>query len=295
MAKQDTGSEALTRLINESLAIEAEAAREAGALGFMARALVQATLPHRKVDGNEFTRTNGLFSLSLLSPSAIGLPYGSLPRLLLSWITTEAVRTKERELVLGDSLSGFMRELGMLPTGGRWGSITRLKDQMTRLFASSVTCTYDDGATWALESVKPVDSARLWWSPKAPDQAALWASTITLGERFFNEIIERPVPIDMRALKALKKSPMALDIYLWLTYRLFYLRSPVSIPWTALSGQFGADYKVLRQFRAAFLRELKKVLVVYPEANVAAVEIGEAGGALRLMPSRPHISQRGDV
>ena len=295
MAKQDTGSEALTRLINESLAIEAEAAREAGALGFMARALVQATLPHRKVDGNEFTRTNGLFSLSLLSPSAIGLPYGSLPRLLLSWITTEAVRTKERELVLGDSLSGFMRELGMLPTGGRWGSITRLKDQMTRLFASSVTCTYDDGATWALESVKPVDSARLWWSPKAPDQAALWASTITLGERFFNEIIERPVPIDMRALKALKKSPMALDIYLWLTYRLFYLRSPVSIPWTALSGQFGADYKVLRQFRAAFLRELKKVLVVYPEANVTAVEIGEAGSALRLKPSKPHISQRGGV
>ena len=295
MAKQHISLAALDRLINESLAIEAEAAREAGALGFMARALVQATLPHRRAKGNEFTRTNGLFTLSLLSPSAIGLPYGSLPRLLLSWITTEAVRTKERELVLGDSLSGFMRELAMLPTGGRWGSITRLKDQMTRLFASSVTCTYDDGATWALESVKPVDSARLWWSPKAPDQAALWQSTITLGERFFNEIIERPVPIDMRALKALKKSPLALDIYLWLTYRLFYLRSPVSIPWAALSGQFGADYKVLRQFRAAFLRELKKVLVVYPEANVAAVEIGEAGGALRLMPSRPHISQRGGV
>ena len=295
MAKQHISLAALDRLINESLAIEAEAAREAGALGFMARALVQATLPHRRAKGNEFTRTNGLFTLSLLSPSAIGLPYGSLPRLLLSWITTEAVRTKERELVLGDSLSGFMRELAMLPTGGRWGSITRLKDQMTRLFASSVTCTYDDGATWALESVKPVDSARLWWSPKAPDQAALWQSTITLGERFFNEIIERPVPIDMRALKALKKSPLALDIYLWLTYRLFYLRSPVSIPWTALSGQFGADYKVLRQFRAAFLRELKKVLVVYPEANVTAVEIGEAGSALRLKPSKPHISQRGGV
>ena len=281
--------EALDRLINESLAMEAEAAKDAGALGFMARALVQATLPHSKAEGNEFTRTNGLFTLSLLSPSAIGLPYGSIPRLLLSWITTEAVRTKQRELVLGDSLSGFMSELEMLPTGGRWGSITRLKEQMKRLFASSVSCTYDNGDTWALEAVKPVDSARLWWSPKSPAQAGLWLSTITLGERFFNEIIERPVPIDMRALKSLKKSPLALDIYLWLTYRMFYLRQPVSIPWVALQGQFGADYKVPRQFKAAFLRELKKVLVVYPEAKVVAVEAGDAGGALRLMPSKPHI------
>ena len=51
--------------------IEAEAAKEAGALGFMARALVQATLPHKKADGNEATRTNGLFTLSMLSPSAM--------------------------------------------------------------------------------------------------------------------------------------------------------------------------------------------------------------------------------
>lgn len=280
---------ALDQLISDALAIEAEAAKDAGALGFMARALVQATLPHRRAEGNEFTRVNGSYTLSLLAPSHIGLPYGTIPRLLLSWMTTEAVRTKSRELVLGDSLSGFMAELDMMATGGRWGSITRLKGQMTRLFASSVTCTYDDGQTWALQSVKPVDSALLWWSPKAPEQAALWKSVITLGEQFYKEIIERPVPIDMRALKALRKSPLALDIYLWLSYRMFYLHSPISIPWAALQGQFGADYTRLRDFKAAFLRELKKVLVVYPEAKVAAVEIGAEGGALRLLPSKPHL------
>jgi len=289
MPAQRISHAALDRLISESLAIEEQAAKEAGALGFMARALVQATLPHKMAAGNEFTRTNGKFTLSLLSPAAIGLPYGTIPRLLLSWITTEAVKTKSRELVLGDSLSKFMAELDMLPTGGRWGSITRLKDQMKRLFASSIRCTYDDGATWALESVNPVDSARLWWSPKAPDQAALWQSSIMLGERFFEEIIRSPVPIDMRALKALKKSPLALDIYLWLTYRLFYLKAPVTIPWAALRGQFGSDYKVLRQFRAAFLRELKKVMIFYPDAKVMVVDIGSEFGALALMPSKQHI------
>lgn len=276
--------EALDRLVVEALAIEAEEAAKAGALGFMARAMVQATLPHRKVAGTEFSRTNGNFTLSLLAPSKVGLPYGTIPRLLLSWITTEAVQTKQRELELGDSLSAFMRELDLVPTGGRWGSITRLKDQMARLFASSVTLTYDDGKTWALESVRPVDSARLWWSPKEPEQVGLWKSTITLGERFFEEVTRAPVPIDMRALKALKKSPMSLDIYLWLTYRLYYLRKPTTIPWESLSGQFGADYSRLRDFKAAFLRELKKVGVVYPEARLE-----EAQAGLLLLPSKSHV------
>ena len=278
---------AIDRLITEALAIESEDAKSVGALGFMARAMIQATLPHKQVAGNEFTRQNGNFSLTLLVPSKIGLPYGSLPRLLLSWVTTEAVRTKERELVLGNSLSTFMAELGMVPTGGRWGSITRLKKQMQRLFASSVSCTYDDGASWALESVKPVDSARLWWAPRNPDQAALWKSTVTLGERFYEEIIRSPVPVDMRALKALKRSPLALDIYLWLTYRFHYLSKPTVVPWVSLSQQFGCNYKVLRQFKAAFLREMRKVQVVYPDAGAKPIVSG-----LLLSPSRTHIKGR---
>ena len=284
-------TQTLSLLITQSMAIEAEDAAKAGAVGFMARALVQATLPHSKTAGNEFSRTNGNFTLSLLAPSHVGLPYGAIPRLLLSWMTTEAVRTKSRELELGDSLSGFMRELDLIPKAGRWGTTLRLKEQMTRLFASSVTCTYSDKRGVAMQSVNVVDAAQLWWNPKDPKQAALWKSTVSLGERFYNEIIERPVPIDIRALAALKRSPMALDIYLWLTYRMSYLNTPVSIPWAALSIQFGAGYKEVRQFRAAFLRELKRVLVVYPEAKVRVMEAGLDGGALMLSPSKTHIKK----
>lgn len=124
----------LHRLIDRSVAIETESAQESGDLGFMARAMVLATLPHRKVDGNEFVRKNGAFTLSMQSPSRIGLPYGSIPRLLLAWVTTEAIRTKSRELELGFSLTSFMADLGLTATGGANGSITRLKDQIRRLF-----------------------------------------------------------------------------------------------------------------------------------------------------------------
>lgn len=109
----------INQLLTEALAIETEEAKEAGALGFMARALTLATMPHSKPDSNEFVRKNGSFTMTMIALSVVGLPYGSVPRLLLAWLTTEAVRTKERELILGDSMSIFMRELGLVPTGGR--------------------------------------------------------------------------------------------------------------------------------------------------------------------------------
>lgn len=271
------------KFITEILAMERVAAKEANAVGYMARALVQATMPHRKQTGCEFTRRNGTFTLSVLAPSHVGLPYGSIPRLLVSWLTSEAVRTGQRDLVLGENLSQFMRELGMIPTGGRWGTVTRLKDQMRRLFSSSITYIDQSSSEFRVHTQAIADSARLFWDPKRPDQAVLWESTLKLGEQFFEEITRSPIPIDLRALKALSRSPMALDIYCWLTYRLSYLRKPTVIPWAALQVQVGAEYGRVRDFKAAFVSALRKVLCVY-KANVAAHDNG-----LLLKPSKTHI------
>jgi len=278
----------LERLFAEAVAIEAESAKEAGALSYMARTMVMATLPHRKVEGNEFVRHNGNFTLSLLSPSHIGLPYGSIPRLLVAWVTTETVRTKERELILGETLSEFMRALDLVPTGGRWGTITRLKDQMIRLFSSSVTYSYKDDQKMAIQSVKVVDRAALWWDPKSPEQSSLWQSSIVLGENFYKEIINSPIAVDMRALKVLKQSPMALDIYTFLTYRMSYLKKSTVIPWEGLQSQLGADYartpEGLRNFKKKFIRQLNTVKVVYPDVKINPGDTG-----LLLMPSKTHI------
>jgi Plasmid encoded RepA protein len=291
MSKSRLRPETIEALIEQSLAIEADEASEAGAIGFMARAMTLASLPHGKTAGNEFARHNGPFTLSIMSPSEIGLPYGSIPRLLLAWLTTEAVRKKERELELGDSMSAFMRQLDLVPTGGRWGSIARLRDQTTRLFASSFTAVYRDKDVFALRGHRIADKAVLWWEPRNPAQGSLWQSTVTLSEPFFTEIVERPVPIDMRALKALRKSPMALDIYTWLTYRMSYLKTPVEVPWGSLQRQFGAGYpetaQGLRDFRKKYISALLKVLTIYPAARIESLEHG-----IKMMPSRPHIRTR---
>ena len=98
--KKPIAPQSLNALVNQALAIEDEQAQDAGSLGFMARSMVQATLPHRKVEGTEFQRKNGQFTLTILAPSSIGLPYGSIPRLLMAWVTTEAVAQKPVSLNL---------------------------------------------------------------------------------------------------------------------------------------------------------------------------------------------------
>lgn len=280
--------ESLDKLITDSLAIEAQEAKAAGALGYMARALTQATMPHAPSEATEFVRRNGAFTLTMFARRDVGLPYGSVPRLLMAWLTTEAVRTKEPVLTLGPTLSSFMAELDLVPTGGRWGTITRLRGQTRRLFSCAISANYSDGSKDFGQNFFVADKYELWWSPKEPNQAALWQSNVTLNPTFFREVTTYPVPIDLRALKALKRSPLALDIYCWLTYRLSYLKSYKVIPWGALQLQFGSGYpqdgQGLRNFKKAFLRELKKVRLVYQAAKVGSSDRG-----LELRPSRTHI------
>jgi hypothetical protein len=105
-----------------------------------------------------------------------------------------------------------------------------------------------------------------------------------LGQSFFEEITRSAVPIDLRAFHILKASPLAMDLYVWLTYRMSYLRKPTVIPWESLQDQFGADYARARDFRRNTLAHLVNVVRVYP-----AVRVSSADAGLRLYPSPPHV------
>jgi len=277
------------RLAAAALAIEAQDARSAGCLGFMARIFIQATLPHSRPRSHEFERVNGHFSLQMHAPPSVGLPYGSYPRLVLCWLATEAVRTRSRTLQLGPSLSAFMHQLSLTPVTGRRGTKLRLADQLHRLFSTPVRWTdrsEDEPARLSGTGYSLAHRHDLWWSPQDPDQHPLWSSTVTLGADFFAEILHHPVPVDLRALAALRGSPLALDIYTWLTYRLSYLRRPCLIPWPGLESQFGGAYGRHRDFRRRFLSRLASVLCLYPRARCTETRAG-----LLLKSSPPHVDR----
>ena len=83
--------------------------------GFMARMMALCSLP-RSNPGNrlQYKRVNGPFTLYMIAGGGNKLPFGNLPRLLMAWLSTEAVRTQSRELGLGRSLSEFMRSLARI-------------------------------------------------------------------------------------------------------------------------------------------------------------------------------------
>ena len=267
-------------------------AKKAGSLGFMARPLVQVTLPH-KDPGNVpvFARSAGNLQLTIQPLMTekkgkiinYGIPYGTIPRLILAWLSTEVVKTKSKEIPLGDSLSAFMRELEMIPTGGRWGTITRLREQVKRLFSSTFSIIYDDEKNFSTAGFKLAQKAHFFWDPLNPGQEALFGSFVVLSHEFYTEIIAHPVPLDTRILRALRKSPFAIDLYTWLTYRVSYLQSETVIPWEMLKEQFGADYAELKTFKFYLIKHLKSILALYP-VKVSATEKG-----LKLLPSLPSV------
>ena len=261
--------------------------------GFMARMMALCSLP-RTNPGNrlQYKRVNGPFTLIMTATGNHKLPFGNLPRLLLAWVSTEAVRTRSRVLVLGSSLSEFMRALGINSTsGGARGEQTRLRNQMKRLFGCTVSLIYQNerGET-AVNSVV-ARRTEFWWNERKPDELSLWESKIELGEDLFNEIISHPVPLNMNTLTALKRSPLGLDLYLWLVYRTFPLRAPLRLTWRLLYSQFGvdpakaSDKRTVDAFRTKCLRELKKIKLAWPELNYST-----APGVLILHPSTPAIA-----
>lgn len=283
------------KLIQQALAMGNVETLKAGALAFSARAMVLATLPYRD-PGNVpfFGRENGRYSLYIEPGSyiidgkkvSLGYPYGNIPRLLLAWMTTEVVRKKSRELVFGESLTDFMSQLGLKVTGGQEGSIRRLRMQMNRLFGAKISCTYHDKKKLSFRNIHVTTGTDFLWDPLHPGDYRKWEHHgIILGEDFFNEIIARPVPLDLRVLQAIKKSPLALDIYAWLTYRMSYLKRETTIPWPSLRLQFGADYARLRDFKKSFLEQLRVVKMLYCHASFST----ESERGLTLYPSRPQV------
>lgn len=114
-----------------------------------------------------------------------------------------------------------------------------------------------------------------------------WQPHIVLGQHFFEEITRSAVPIDLRAIRKLRRSPFAIDIYAWLTYRMSYLKKPTLVPWTSLEVQFGSDYARLRDFRNHAVTQLENVIRVYPTVRLSQTDPG-----LRLYPSPPHVARR---
>ena len=113
-----------------------------------------------------------------------------------------------------------MKELEIYPRGS---SRTRIREQMDRLFNASISLVYENESNKTSINTQIAARTEFWWNERKPDERTLWQSKVVLSHEFFHEIVFHPVPLDMNILKALRRSPLGLDLYVWLNYRTFGL------------------------------------------------------------------------
>jgi hypothetical protein len=292
---QPTGGK-LTRADSALIASAAEIAMtppEGQDLAFTHTVLCQVGLPRAKVEGREFMRQSGAAWVNVQSgwldegkgPVLQPVPYGPMPRLALAWISTHALRTGEKEIRIGDSAAEFLRLMGMGDDGKRYAT---LRKQMHALAA----CRLQLGFKGRTFNGQPVEQFDAWQSNKDTAQRSLWSGVIRLSEGYYGSLIDSAVPLDNRALMALKGSALALDVYAWLAHRLHRIEGKGFIlHWHSLREQFAQEYTgkdADKDFKKEFLPALRKVLAVYPQAKVQQVQ----GGVL-LNGSPPPIPYKG--
>lgn len=248
-------------------------------MGFLHSTLCQVGLPRSKIEGREFLRKSGsawLFVQAGLLDEGFGpvwqpVPYGSLARLALIWISTRAVQSRSREIFIGKSASDFLRILGMGSDGRRHAM---LRQQINALAA----CRLQVGYREETHNITPFSAFHIW-QDKCENQQSQWPGILTLSSDYFSEIKNNnSVPLDLRAVRALKGSALALDIYTWLAQRLHRIEGkPILLRWKSIRDQFGQEYdgkNPAKDFKKDFLRALKKVAFAYPKARVRVVTTG---------------------
>jgi hypothetical protein len=278
----------VAKLIESAAAIMTEPPER---VDFLHTVLAQCGMPHRNPGDavRVWDRQQGAVALRIEAGAALhpvtrrfvelGLPYGEKPRLVMIHLSSEAVRTGSPVVEVEDSLTAFVRSLG-LPTDGR--TIRTLKDQLGRLAVATIRlAAVEDRRTVQINT--PIVDAFDLWAPDDARQRVLWPSTVRLSPGYFASLQRHAVPLDHRAVGALAASSLALDIYAWLAQRLH--RVPPGrgylVPWPALKEQFGPGYQRVRAFRGVFLPTLRRVLAVYPAARL---EVMERGLVLRQSP-----------
>jgi hypothetical protein len=253
-------------------------------LRYMPTALAICGLPYKALpEGQlEFERAQGRMAITvtagkLRAPNGQRVqqpvPFGPKARLIMAHLATEAKRNNSPVVETSESLSGFMRDMGFDPRGGRNGNIEPFKEQLRALAACRMEISAWDGKRSGQIDVKPLQKVELWFSDN-PTQQSLWPTTIAFSKDFFEEIQKHALPIDVRVLRALSNSARRLDLMMWVTYRITRLNAPLVLDWKPLKQQFGEGYTRERAFREAFLEDVAALKDIFPKVPLKLTERG---------------------
>ena len=255
--------------------------------GYSYSGLCLTSLPHRKLaDDQAWERTVGPLTM-IIEPGRIklgdgpaklmGVPHGARARLILIYLQTQAIQSDSREVSLGRSMRAWMGSMG-LSVGGE--TAAALREQARRIATCSMRFTWKAASGERGASAAPIPTVMtneriiksgLFFHDSARGDArqeSLFEDRVLLDNDFFEQLRRHPVPLQDAAVRELKDSSAALDIYVWLAYRLHHLEKRTAIGWRDLYQQFGSGYRHMYQWKPKFLQSLAEAVAAYPEAMV---------------------------
>ena len=273
------------QLVNLAGDLAQQTREEADKLGFMSRLLLMVNLPYRDPgdDRRVWIRHNGKISI-IVTPAydktgiSLGIPYGTYPRLILAYLVTQAVKTQSPVIYLGKEFKSFINLIGLEKGGHQFKNVRK---QLERILSASFSWVYETENLQSRTNIQVSHQTQLWWTPlENPNVYSFWESYIKLNTDFFNEIIHHAVPLDLRILSVLKNSPLGLDLYMFISWRVYKINKPVFISWENLQQQLGGQYHDLKEFGRDCRTHIKRIQAICPYLNIEFIR-----GRLCLNPS----------
>lgn len=233
--------------------------------------------------------TNNKLSISCTK----GLPYGGVARLIILYVNSMAVKYKSREIDIGRSIKDFVERLGYTSSYIEGGINEQVLMQLEKLFHttyvnSSLVKTLTKDNEYILEKKDTrlhLFDGTLTWENVHNTLTTNTVAKVVLSDNYFQEILKHPVPLSLDAIKSMKKSPLALDLYAFISYRANTKRL-VPAKLAELKKQFCYAGETWR-FKSRVQAALKYVEKAWPECNVIL-----KGDVLLIPKMATHISKQ---
>lgn len=272
-------------------------------VSFLHKSFCVAGLPLRRLKDpmGTFSRNDDRFALTInphkfMLPGGtmveVGVPHGCKARLLIVWAATEVRdpgrRAGDRWLEIG-RIKDWLSSIGITPKNGKDGSLVQTKDQLVRLAFAQFTMVLKGANSESLFKRDnlieggsfPENDLELY----AKDRIDLmkWPQGIELSHVAYDRFTNHGIPVPTSRLAKIAHSAMAIDIFLFLCYRLPLIPPGEEelVSWRHLIAQFGSN-EAPSKFRENFTSSIRNALDAYPEANVDLTPEG-----LRLRYSDP--------
>jgi hypothetical protein len=230
--------------------------------------LAVTSLPHRECSELIYERKGGanneitlhVKSGEDLEKQPVGIPYGAPARLLLIHMASEAIKNNSPTVELGAGVTAFMRRIGVT-IGGK--NVKLFRDQFKRLALCRLTFFEK-----TIRNTTVVENGTFIKRAELTDGGNLeWQNRVELDDIFYRSLKNHPLPLLESAIHQLTNSSLALDIYIFLSYRLHVLERPTLVPWPSLHAQFGGGFAQMQVFKAHFKTPFEQAMAAYPQAR----------------------------